>query len=89
LLFIAASSLCLLMTLVDATLRRDAVTSRLLPPSRLVAELGLTDLALFTDARYIRHLSQSDLHAPFQDHPLAMEHFPSGSLVQPPMGLTP
>jgi hypothetical protein len=51
---------------------------------RLVQELEITDLCLFTEARYTRHLSQADLHAPFQDHPMALEHFPSGSMVLPP-----
>jgi len=50
----------------------------------LVRSLGLTDLCLFTEARYTRNPSQSDLHAPFQDHPLALEHFPAGSLASPP-----
>lgn len=50
----------------------------------LVARLGLTDLCLFTEARYTRHLAMADNHAPFQDHPLALEHFPSGSLTLPP-----
>ena len=50
----------------------------------MVRQLGLTDLCLFTEARYTRHLSQADLHTPFQDHPLALEHFPSGSLLSPP-----
>ena len=52
--------------------------------ARLGRTLGLTDLALFTEARYTRHLSQADHHAPFQDHPMALEHFPSGSMVSPP-----
>lgn len=52
--------------------------------SALAARLGLTDLALFTEARYTRHPSQADLHSAFQDHPLALEHFPSGSLIAPP-----
>ena len=52
--------------------------------SALAARLGLTDLALFTEARYTRHPSQADLHSAFQDHPLALEHFPSGSLITPP-----
>jgi hypothetical protein len=47
----------------------------------LVRELGLTDLALFTEARYTRHPSQADLHSAFQDHPAALDHFPTGSLV--------
>lgn len=50
----------------------------------LVARLGLSDLALFTEARYTRHLSQADLHSAFQDHPMALDHFPSASLVPPP-----
>lgn len=51
---------------------------------RLVASLGLTDLCLSTEARYTRHLSQADYHTPFQDHPVALEHFPSGTLIAPP-----
>ena len=51
---------------------------------RLVIELGLTDLCLFTEARYTRHLSQADLHSAFQEHPLALEHFPSGGMLIPP-----
>ena len=50
----------------------------------MARRLGLTDLALFTDARYARHPTQADRFAPFQDHPTALEHFPSGSLVPPP-----
>ncbi len=50
----------------------------------MARRLGLTDLSLFTDARYARHPSQADLFAPFQDHPTSLEHFPSGSLVPPP-----
>ncbi len=50
----------------------------------MARRLGLTDLSLFTDARYARHPSQADRFAPFQDHPISLEHFPSGSLVPPP-----
>ena len=52
---------------------------------QLVDKLGLTDLCLFNEARYTRHLSQADLHSAFQDHPMAFEHFPSGSMVLPPV----
>ncbi len=52
---------------------------------QLVQKLGLTDLCLFTEARYTRHLSQADRFAAFQDHPMAFEHFPSGSVVLPPV----
>lgn len=66
--------------------------ARLLAPQRqqemavtgeIVARLGLSDLVLFTEARYTRHPTQADLHSAFQDHPLAFEHFPSGSLLPP------
>lgn len=50
----------------------------------LVRELELTDIALFTEARYTRHPSQADRFAAFQDHPMALDHFPSGGMVRPP-----
>jgi hypothetical protein len=52
--------------------------------AQLVKSLQLTDLCLFTEARYTRHPSMADRFAPFQDHPTALEHFPSGSFVTPP-----
>jgi hypothetical protein len=45
--------------------------------------LQLTDLCLSTEARYTRHPAISDRNAPFQDHPAALEHFPSGSIILP------
>ncbi len=55
---------------------------------RLVTDLGLTDLCLSTEARYTRHLSQTDLFSAFQDHPRSLEHFPGGALLPPPRLLT-
>lgn len=52
--------------------------------ARLAGRLTLTDLALFTEARYTRHPSQADLHSAFQEYPAALDHFPSGSFVPPP-----
>ena len=60
------------------------VETFLLPCTVPARELQLTDLCLFTEARYTRNPSLADFHAAFQDHPLALEHFPSGSLVSPP-----
>jgi hypothetical protein len=51
---------------------------------RLVRELGLTDLALSSGTSYTRHPSQADLFAPHNEHPSAIEHFPAGSVLQPP-----
>ena len=50
----------------------------------MVRELGITDLCLFTEASYTRHITQTDLRTPFQELPLSLEHFPSGSLMLPP-----
>ncbi len=50
----------------------------------VVSALGLTDLALWTEARYTRHPSQADLFAAFEDFPAALEHFPAGSIVPVP-----
>jgi hypothetical protein len=77
----ALASALLLWTALDAGLRARAATEVLAERAALVAELDLTDLTLFTEARYTRHPSQADLHSAFQDHPLAIEHFPTGSLV--------
>lgn len=54
--------------------------------TEMVRRLELTDLCLFTEARYTRHPTQADMHSPFQDHPMSLEHFPSGSLLGPPQG---
>jgi len=55
----------------------------------LVRELGLTDLALSGGTTYTRHPSQADLFAPHNEHPAAIEHFPAGSVVQPPAAAGP
>ncbi len=68
----------------DALLRQKADLSLLLKRSEMVRELELTDLALFTDARYTRHPSMADFNTPFQDYPMAFDYFPSGSLLPVP-----
>lgn len=70
--------------LFDARLHTTHWMRRELPQLRqLAAELTLTDLAIWSEARYTRHPSQADLFTPFQDFPGAPEHFPAGSLVDP------
>lgn len=56
-----------------------------LEDSDLTTALLLTDLSIWTEARYTRHPSQSDLFTPFQDGPGTLEHFPSGTLGTPPL----
>jgi hypothetical protein len=75
----------LLLVLLDAG-RLAAVRSADRQPGLALARaLQLSDPALFTEARYARHLSQADRHAAFQDHPTALEHFPAGAMVPPPV----
>lgn len=83
LLYLSVCLFLLIATVVDSNHRQDAAVAVLEQRAQLVREFDLTDLALFTEARYTRHLSQSDLHSAFQDHPMALEHFPSGSLYLP------
>ncbi len=65
--------------------RISTMSERDLPSLRaLVRTLELTDLSLWTEARYTRHPSQADRFTPFQDFPSALEHFPAGSIMAPP-----
>lgn len=74
----------LALLLLHARLRQQEDRVALSANAELVRSLQLSDLCLFTEARYTRHPAMADLNAPFQDHPFAFEHFPSGSLVTPP-----
>ncbi len=65
----------------------SAARSGRLVRASLVKELQLTDLCIFTEARYTRHPAMADLHSPFQDGPVSFEHFPSGSMIPPPAHL--
>ena len=67
--------------LLDAQFYETSIEEK----KHLVQKLGITDLCLFTESRYTRHLSQADRFSAFQDHPMAFEHFPSGSQTLPPI----
>ena len=51
---------------------------------QLVKAFELTNLAIWTGARYTRHVSQADTFAAFQDSMGALEHFPEGALAPLP-----
>jgi hypothetical protein len=80
---LAGAALALALVLLDAG-RLAARDGGAQTRSALARSSQLTDPALFTEARYARHASQADHHAAFQDHPMALEHFPAGSLMPPP-----
>jgi hypothetical protein len=88
LLFIGGGVLLLAAILIQAHLVTRADLPGLRQKAEVVKNLGLTDLCFSTEARYTRHLSQSDWHAAFQSHPLALDHFPIGSILGPPETLT-
>jgi hypothetical protein len=82
--YITVNIALLVAMFVHAAHEREAAMPLLKEKAEMVRRLEITDLCLFTDARYTRHPSMADLHTPFQDYPLSFEHFPSGSLVLPP-----
>lgn len=81
-----ASLLMLATTLIALAQLRDSTAERWRTARVLVADLALSDPALFTEARYGRNPALADLHAAFQDGPASLEHFPTGSLVAAPHG---
>ena len=83
-LFLMISIVLLVLTSIHASQSRRDQMPLLLEKGKMIKDLGLTDLCLFTEASYTRHLSQADLHTPFQDYPMSLEHFPSGSMLTPP-----
>ena len=86
-LYLTINMVLLFLMFVHASSKRNTEARFIKEKAEMVRRLGLTDLCLFTEASYTRHLSQADLHTAFQDSPMSLEHFPSGSLAAPPPGL--
>ena len=83
-IYLAVNLALLFLLAIHALFAVKDASTRLNLKAEMVEKLELTDLCLFTEARYTRHLSQTDFNTPFQDHPMSFEHFPSGSIVEPP-----
>ncbi len=66
---------------IHARQRQTSDMAQIAAMAKMVREVRLTDLCLFTEASYTRNPSQSDMQTPFQEHPVSLEHFPSGSLL--------
>ncbi len=86
-LYLSINVILLLLMFLHTSFKKEAAAGLIKEKAEMVRTLGLTDLCLFTEASYTRHLSQADLHTPFQDSPISLEHFPSGSLAAPPLSL--
>lgn len=80
----AALGLLALAALAHAGLSLGSGRARLAAEADLVRRLGLSDAALFTEARYTRHPALADLNTPFQDHPMGFDHFPSATAMPLP-----
>ncbi len=83
-IYLLVSMLLLGFMFIHARVREHLDMPLLNERAEIVRVLGLTDLCLFTEARYTRHPSMADLGTPFQDHPMSLEHFPSGAIVPVP-----
>jgi len=83
-LYLTINLFLVFLLFAHASYREMADRPALREKKGLVKRLELTDLCLMTEASYTRHLSQADSHTPFQDSPLSLEHFPSGSILTPP-----
>jgi hypothetical protein len=80
----AMSGMVLLGLVFHASYEQRREAPRLEKTASLVRQYRLTDLSLFTEARYTRNPSMADLNTAFQDYPFSFDHFPSGSLVPVP-----
>ncbi len=85
--FLGLCLLLLMSILMQAGYVTQGDLALLRQKAQVVKNLGLTDLCLSTEARYTRHPSQADWHTALQSHPLALDHFPSGSIIGPPATL--
>lgn len=83
LLVLAGAAASAGLTLVDAGWRFDDEARARAGRAHLAAALQLSDLSLFTEARYTRNPALADLHSAFQDHPAALDHFPSAAWMPP------
>jgi len=83
LLFTATSLTIFLLLPLHARHAQQQAGDEIKQQPAQLRNLHVTDLCLATEARYTRHPALADRHAPFQEHPLALEHFPTGSLILP------
>ncbi len=81
---LGALALGLAAAALHAAASAPAEAARMAASAGLVRAAGLTDLALFPEARYSRHPSMADLHTAFQDSPMSFEHFPAGVFAPRP-----
>ena len=85
--FLGLLSILFALIFVHAAQSRSVNDRRVAQVRHWAAVNLITDLCLFPEATYTRHPAMGELFAPFQDHPMALEHFPAGSLLPPGPGV--
>lgn len=70
--------------IADAQLRSGRHASETSARRAAVKTLGFADFALSSSARWLRHPSQVEPMAPFQDLPASFDVDPAGALQGPP-----
>ena len=82
--FLAVASCSVVLLVVFGLRQAERRLTTEIPAKRQITRtFGLTDISLWTEARYTRHPSQADLFTPFQEFPSSPDHFPAGSIVDP------
>jgi len=46
--------------------------------------VGSSDLAVYNSAKYLRHVTLTDVSTPFQDCPGCLDYFPEAMSAHPP-----
>ncbi|NOY90830.1 MAG: hypothetical protein GXP55_06420 [Deltaproteobacteria bacterium] len=88
LLFVVALyGLAILALSWNVSARRAREAARRESTRAVVALLGFADLALSSDARWLRHPSQTEPGAAFADLPGALDIDPAGAAIGPPLPL--
>jgi len=72
---------------LDVRARRAHEAERASQTRAVVSLLGFADLALSSDARWLRHPGQTEPGAPFADLPGAVDIDPAGSALGPPRAI--
>jgi hypothetical protein len=80
---LAEISLLLYFFIFASSVQHSDRDMKLKAERELVSQLSLTDFAIWTEARYTRHPTQTDFFSPFQEFPSSFEHFPAGSVMAP------
>jgi hypothetical protein len=81
--FIIGEILILLLLFINSQTTMSSRRAEVRDKREIVKKLMLTDVAIWTEARYTRNPSQADFFSAFQDFPSSLEHFPAGSVIAP------